>query len=178
MLGLDAGADAGQILAARRRLAKELHPDRGGDSRRMQDVNEATAEALATVHGVPTAPAPGPAMPPDPASTAPSPRRADRRIVEDQPSFVVEALPVVAFSVLATAAARLGTAIDGDPPHILEVVLDAPLSCWCRLELLPEGASTSVGVVLVGLDGGEPPEVEEVRDAWIAAVNETGSPAP
>jgi hypothetical protein len=41
-LGLRPGAPAGQVLAARRQLARSHHPDRGGELARMTAINSAT----------------------------------------------------------------------------------------------------------------------------------------
>ena len=172
MLGLPADAPADVIRAARRRMAKALHPDHGGDARRMQELNQATADALA-IATMP--PAPAPAAPADPSPFVPTDTpvpRAGSPVVEDMPSFVVEALPAAAFEALMAVGGQIGVIIDDDPPYVLDTVLHAPLRCWCRLEVLPEAGASSVGLLLAGLDGHNPPDVEAVRDAWIAALNE------
>ncbi|MGA1076577.1 MAG: J domain-containing protein, partial [Ilumatobacteraceae bacterium] len=47
ILGLDAEqADEGDVVRARRRLAAQFHPDRGGDPSRMVEVNAATDQSL------------------------------------------------------------------------------------------------------------------------------------
>lgn len=46
-LGLSARATAAEVKAAYRRLAKEHHPDRGGDAAAFRRINEAYEEALA-----------------------------------------------------------------------------------------------------------------------------------
>ena len=176
LLGLPESADRSAVLAARRRLAKSVHPDHGGDPSRMQRVNDATTAALDAIERRAMPSLPGreerPSPTPAPAGRpSGAPRPASGRVVDDIPSFVVEALPVVAFDVLETVAPLLGTIADSEPPYLLDVELEGPLRCLCRLELLPEAGSTSVGMVLVGLDGGPPPETDVVRDAWIAAIN-------
>lgn len=50
VLGLDADAGYEQARERYRRLAMEHHPDRGGDTRRLQEIN-AAMEALARAHG-------------------------------------------------------------------------------------------------------------------------------
>jgi hypothetical protein len=50
--------------------------------------------------------------------------------------------------------------------------LSEPAPCWCRLELLPEGRSTSVGILVAGADGEPAPTVVEVRDTWVAHLNQ------
>lgn len=50
VLGLEADADYEQARERYRKLAMEHHPDRGGDTRRLQEINSAM-EALARAHG-------------------------------------------------------------------------------------------------------------------------------
>lgn len=50
VLGLEADADYEQARERYRKLAMEHHPDRGGDTRRLQEIN-AAMEALARAHG-------------------------------------------------------------------------------------------------------------------------------
>lgn len=176
MLGVGPDAAPDAIRAARRRMAKQLHPDRGGDARRMQELNQATVDALA-IASAPRAPAtarnePGEAGEQRPFTPADaSVPRAGSPVVEDQPSFIVEALPAEAFEALVAVGQQLGVIVDDDPPYVLDVVLHAPIRCWCRLEVLPEAGTSSVGLLLAGLDGHNPPEPESVRDVWIAALN-------
>ncbi|MDQ3738540.1 MAG: hypothetical protein M3337_05155 [Actinomycetota bacterium] len=172
LLGLPADAAPDAIRATRRRMAKELHPDRGGDARRMQELNQATVDALAIATAAPepltseSVDDPYPFVPANP----PVPR-AGSPVVEDQPSFVVEALPSVAFEAIVAISRALGVIVDHDPPYVLDIVLHDPFRCWCRLEVLPEGGTSSVSLLLAGLDGLNPPETEAVRDVWIAALN-------
>ena len=50
LLGVGADATADDVRAARRRLAKELHPDvAGGDADAMRELNEAMAVVLAEI---------------------------------------------------------------------------------------------------------------------------------
>lgn len=48
VLGLTSSAGRDEILAKHRELARENHPDRGGDAQRMADINAARDEALKT----------------------------------------------------------------------------------------------------------------------------------
>ncbi|HEY9150718.1 MAG TPA: DNA-J related domain-containing protein [Gammaproteobacteria bacterium] len=50
VLGLEADADYEQARERYRKLAMEHHPDRGGDTRKLQEINSAM-EALARAHG-------------------------------------------------------------------------------------------------------------------------------
>lgn len=111
------------------------------------------------------------------------------RVIEDVPSFVVEGPPEATFSLLEATAASVGTVIDSDEPFVLDVALPDPVRCWCRLELLPEGAATSVNLYIGGLGDvvGAPasttsrtsfPDIDEVRDTWIEALNAAQWPLP
>lgn len=161
LLGVGGQATAEEIRLARRRLAKVLHPDTGGDPRMMRRVNEAADLLLRD--GAPTA-EPGAARPE-------SVRPRERRIVSDTPSFVVEALPAEAFEALVLAAAELGEIVDDDPPYLLVTRLREPSACWCRLDLVPDAGSSTVSLAL-GIDDDDPDvAVDVVRDRWIAALN-------
>lgn len=205
VLELGADASVADVKAARRRLAKELHPDRGGDARLMQELNAAAAAALAALEsgsvviGRPPSAEGSAGHPPagdagagqraahDPAPAAPGSRhrrfeepairRGPRWIVEDVPSFVVEALPAVTFELLVSVAPAVGTVLDDDPPYVLDVAMTSPEPCWCRLELLPEAGASTVNLYVGGTTGNLPPTVESVRDVWIAALNDAEWPS-
>jgi hypothetical protein len=178
VLQLSVDATADDVRVARRRLAKDLHPDHGGDADRMRELNVATAAALEAIgdragpHLDPVAPAP----PPNPAPAPPA--RGPRRVVEDVPSFVVEALPVVTFELLSSVAPLLGRVLDEDPPYVLEVAMRHPASCWCRLEVLPDAGASTVNLYVGAFGVEDPPTVEAVRDVWIGAINEAEWPLP
>jgi DnaJ domain len=178
VLGVAPTATLAEVRAARRRLALQLHPDRGGDAERMQEVNRAFDQAVRALLGRPERAVP----PPSPAPAAPTPRPAPRRppaptsrvgpwIQYDEPSFTVDVLPVEAFDALTAAAVHLGEVVAEDPPYVLEVVLADPWACWCRFELLPEAGATTVMLIVAGLHRRPPPAVEEVRDLWVDALN-------
>lgn len=192
-LGLGADADAGQVREARRRLAAEHHPDRGGDPERMRSINEAADAALAVIalritdatdrSGDAT---PQPAREPerDPAHPEPA-RRGDpdpdldtRRVQRDVPSFTVEALPVETFEALLIVAAWLGETIDDDPPYRLDTYLGEPFDCWCRLDVVPDAGSSTVSLTVGGIDGAAAPDVIAVRDAWVDGLNQLSAPPP
>lgn len=175
VLGLAPGASTDAVQAARRRLAKAVHPDAGGTAAEMQRVNAAADAALAELARV---------APPRRAAWAPpsgSARRAPRRprpaapgwsgARVDHPSFVIEALPAEAFEWLLVTAAELGDVIDDDPPYRLEVALRGPLRGWCELTLVPDAGASTVSLAVAGEPGYPPPGVEGVRDAWVAALN-------
>jgi hypothetical protein len=178
VLGLTSGASLADVRAARRRLAFEAHPDRGGDPRRMQEINRAFERAVASLTGrtirsrAETTPPPAPAAPSRPARGTRT-DRGPRWVERDEPSFTIDVLPVEAFEALLIVAATLGEVLVDDPPYLLESHLHDPAPCWCRLELLPEAGGTTVIVTVGGVDV-PPPPVEDVRDRWIDELNRLG----
>jgi hypothetical protein len=177
VLGLDDRATVEEIRSARRRLAFEAHPDRGGDARRMQQINEAHDAAVAELaHRAAAADDPvAPAPDAPPPSSGPSPRRG-RVVDHEAASFVVHCLPVDAFEALLVCASWLGEVVDDDPPYRLDVHLEVPASCWCRLDLVPDAGASTVSITVAWLEdtAWPAPTVEEVRDVWIGALNELG----
>jgi hypothetical protein len=183
VLGLAPTATLAEVRAARRRLAKEIHPDLGGDDARMREVNQAFDQAVRRLLGRPERgdpPAPPPASsppppsnrpPPPPAPTFRAPPQPGPWVQYDEPSFTIDTLPVDAFAALERVAVTLGQIVAEDSPYLLEVVLRAPYLCWCRLELLPEAGGTTVMLVVAGLRHHRPPVIEDVRDVWIDALN-------
>jgi hypothetical protein len=180
-LGLSDDATAADVRQARRELAKEHHPDRGGEPQRMQAVNAAAAAALRRIaEGRARSPRhPGRGGRTDeraaPGRRRTAPGRGDPRwsgTWSDVPSFTVEALPVVTFEALLLAAASLGEVLDDDPPYRLDAVLGEPLGCWCRLELVPDAGASTVSLTVAPLEAGDAvPALETVRDHWIDALN-------
>lgn len=165
VLGLTPAATLAEVDEARRSLAKSAHPDVGGSVVEMQRIN-AAADAATRLLAVPTAGATGRGR-----DESPPPSRSDH------PSFTIEALPAEAFEALLVVAGWLGEAIDDDPPYRLEVALVDPVRGWCRLDLVPDAGASTVSLLLEsdgveGEPGALPPDVERVRDAWIAALNQ------
>jgi hypothetical protein len=194
VFGLDRTASLDELRAARRRLAFDLHPDRGAttgagsDPAAMQRINAAFERCVAHLTGRrPLAP---PAAAPAPPSPSPQPsptrRRTGRRYVDhDAPSFTVDALPAETFEALLLVAADLGDLVDDDPPYRLECRLAEPIPCWCRLDVVPDAGGSTVSITVVGeLDdaGTDPFEqlvtAEAVRDVWVAELNRLGRPTP
>lgn len=182
VLGVPPTATLAELSAARRRMAQRLHPDHGGDEARMRELNTAYESAILAVRRQAPAPAASPAPPTKrPARPRPAPRASGRprriRVVErDEASFVVQARPLEAFRALAAAASQIGDLIDGERGAWLEATVDEPSECWCRLDLLPEGAATMVALTVAHIEGTPwpPPDVDDARDAWIAALAALG----
>jgi len=184
VLGLREGASLDDVRAARRRLAKEHHPDHGGDAAAMQRLNAAFDAAVKAIRR-PAAPAgseptpPPPTPPPSrrtppPASPTPGFRPFRRGTVEhDAPSFTIDVLPAEAFEALLVVTAWHGDVLVDDPPYLLEVHLHDPAPCWCRLDLVPDAGGTTVSLTVAGV-AGEVPTADEVRDLWVASLNALG----
>lgn len=197
VFGLDRSADLTALRAARRRLAFELHPDRGGDPARMQEVNAAFdacvghltgRRPLPLVDGIPSDP---------PTSATTTPRRPDQRreqssaatgrarrwrdLERDAPSFTVDALPAETFEALLVVASWIGEVLDDDPPYVLECHLHDPGPCWCRLDVVPDAGGSTVSLTVARPDHvarGEQVTAEEVRDVWVEQLNRLGRPLP
>ena len=162
VLGLDRASTAEDVQRARRRLAKRLHPDRGGDAARMQAIN-AAADAALTALARPPVP---PRQPPHGARPSPG-----HRVASDSPSFTVEALPAETFEALVIVANWIGEVLVDDPPYVLESHLGHPFDCWCRLEILPDAGASTVGISIATSEARKLPDLDDVRDAWVANLN-------
>jgi hypothetical protein len=199
VLGLGAGASLDDVRAARRRLAKELHPDHGGDEVRMQEVNRAFDAAVrallrpagssSSAGGVAGAGAGGatsarPAAPPrrsapprgagDARQRLRVPSRPVRWVEQDAASFTIELLPVEAFEALVVVTGWYGEVLVDDPPYLLEVHLQDPSPCWCRFELMPEAGGSMIGITVAGIGSTPPPPLDDVRDLYVEALNQLG----
>ena len=168
MLGLGADPTTEQIESARRSLAKSAHPDVGGSLPEMQRINAAADEATRILAGR------GLAAGREPTTSTPATRTTGPPPIVryDNPSFTIEALPAASFEALLIVAGTLGDVIDDDPPYRLEVALAAPISGWCRLDLMPEAGASTVALTVAGEPGAGPPDLDAVRDAWIAELNQ------
>jgi hypothetical protein len=143
----------------------------------MQALNAAFDRAMALLGAaVPPASAGAATVtaPQAPAPSGPPPTGGGRRWVErDEPSFVIEALPVESFEALLVVSTWMGDVLIDEPPYLLEVHVREPAECWCRLELLPDAGATTVMLTVAGIEG-VTPSIEVVRDAWIANLNQLG----
>jgi hypothetical protein len=158
LLGVQRGATLDELAAARRRLAMQRHPDVGGDAGAMQRLNLAYDRAVrefGTVEPV-------------------QPVRAPRGVQYDCPSFTMDVLPAEAFEALLVVAAWMGEVLVDDPPYLVETFLRDPAPCWCRLDLVPDAGATTVSLTVAGIEGDPSPDVEAVRDEWVANLNRLG----
>ena len=183
VLGLPPTATLDDVRAARRRLAKSVHPDHGGDEARMREVNRAFDLAVKAILRPPAAAAAagptGPAPPTSPSGSrrAQRPgRREGRRIEQDSPSFSIDLLPAEAFEALLVVISWVGEVLVDDPPYLLDALLREPQDCWCRIELLPEAGASMVSLTVAGLEGEDAPPVDDVRDLLVTLLNQLGEP--
>jgi hypothetical protein len=175
VLGLAPGSSLVQARVARRRLAKQLHPDlhtaEAGDEQarraaHMTAVNRAFAEIEAILKGH----SPEAAAAPNPGWTR-GRRSAQRSGPADPDSFSVACLPVEAFEALFLAAYALGDILVADEPYLLELYLVEP-ACFCRLTLAPEAGGSLVAVeVSPAGDGGKIPAPGAVIEVLVAELN-------
>ena len=196
-LGLGRDATLADVRAARRRLAFDRHPDRGGDADAMKDLNAAFDAAVGHLTGrrpLPSLDEPAPAT----AATAPTaaaaatadigsapsaargqrygrPQRWIGRAQHDVPSFVIDALPAEAFEALLVVTSWIGEVLVDDPPYVLEVHLDEPSPCWCRLDLVPDAGASTVSLTVASIDGTPAPLLDDVRDVWVQNLNRPGA---
>lgn len=157
LFGLTQTASIDEIIQARRFLALEFHPDRGGSDEHMALVNFAFDEIMNWQRQ----------QQPEPLQI--SIPKVPSAFDVDRPSFVINALPVVAFELLLLAGRIIGDVALDDPPYLLEVQIEDPVLTWCRLEVLPEAGSSSVSLMVDGQTN-----ALSVRDLWIRTINEIG----
>lgn len=173
--------------AARRRLAFDRHPDRGGSVDAMRELNVAFDAVVAHLTGRRplTTPQPTPSSPTTPAPERgvrrrgrPTPHRRppwSGRLQHDAPSFVINALPAEAFEALLVVTSWIGEVLVDDPPYVLETRLWEPSECWCRLDIVPEAGSSSVTLTVARVGADPAPDVDDVRDVWVHQLNQPGA---
>ncbi|HEY4333174.1 MAG TPA: J domain-containing protein [Ilumatobacteraceae bacterium] len=194
VLGLTRDATLAEVRAARRRLAFDLHPDRGGSAEGMRDLNASFDAAVGHITGrrplpdlvaedIDQPPAPRPPGPTPPVSTAggqrwprPSQPGWTGRVQQDVPSFVIDALPAEAFEALLVVTSWIGEVLVDDPPYVLEVHLFEPSECWCRLDLVPDAGASTVSLTVAPISAEQqPPLLDDVRDLWVRQLNQPGA---
>ena len=156
VLGLTPDATLDEVRSARRKLAAQFHPDHGGDVAKMGEINVAfDAVVSKLLH---------PAPPPQ--------TLRDQGVQHDAPSFTIDHLPAEAFEALLVVTSWMGEVLVDDPPYVLEVHLEDPGPCWCRLDLVPDAGASTVTLTVASIGGIPAPDVELVRDTWIANLNQ------
>jgi hypothetical protein len=168
VLGVGRDASIDEVRTARRRLAAQFHPDHGGDAIRMGEINVAFDTVMAELTRPRAAAEPPPAPPPEPTR---APRRRYPGVQYDVPSFTIDLLPAEAFEALLVVTSWIGEVLVDDPPYVLEVHLTEPAPCWCRLDLVPDAGSSTVTLTVASIEGTLAPDVEDVRDVWVASLN-------
>jgi hypothetical protein len=153
VLGVSPDSSPEEVRSARRRLAAEFHPDHGGDTVRMGEINAAFDVVIAQLAD----------------RSLPQPRH--RGVQHDAPSFTIDRLPVEAFEALLVVTSWMGEMLVDDPPYVLEVHLIEPAPCWCRLDLVPDAGGSTVTLTVASVGGQPAPDVETVRDSWVANLN-------
>jgi hypothetical protein len=180
-LGLPPTATLDEVRAARRRLAKDLHPDHGGDPAAMRELNTTFDAAVKSLlrRDEPVVDAA------DLVRVAPDDRAGraflqshmrwfpSRRVEHDNPSFTIHVLPAEAFEALLVVTSWLGDVLVDDPPYLLEAQLNDPGDCWVRLELVPDAGASTVSVTVVS-NRADVVSADDVRDAYVRAINSLG----
>lgn len=183
VLGVSRTASIAEVRAARRRLAFDHHPDRGGDAQHMRELNSAFDSVIAHLTGrrefpveEPAVPADKKVQPSDPLSARQQPKpRWSGRAQHDAPSFVIDALPAEAFEALLVVTSWIGEVLVDDPPYQLEVHLYEPVGCWCRLDIVADAGSCTVSLTVAAVGDVAPPLVDDVRDVWVHHLNLPGA---
>ena len=171
VLGVSRGATLDEVRAARRKLALQLHPDRAAGNpdaeRRMREVNVAFDQVVRLIRGERIAPS----APPEPERP---PVRRVARISTDVAAFVIDCLPPEAFERLFIVSHWIGEPLYADPPGLLEVHLQEPSPCFCRLELMPEAGATMVSITVGTIEPWriEAPDTDAVRDLYVLMINQ------
>lgn len=163
VLGVSPDSSIDEVRSARRRLAAQFHPDRGGSTARMGEINAAFDLVIARLADRRQAPTPRP--------QPPQPHRRHRDVQQDAPSFTIDCLPVEAFEALLVVTSWMGELLVDDPPYVLEVHLTEPAPCWCRLDLVPDAGGSTVTLTVASVGDDPAPDVEAVRDTWVANLN-------
>lgn len=179
VLKLSSSSSRSQIHHAWRLLAKQHHPDVGGDTEKMTLINQALYEALALLD-----------LAQDPSADKIDRGRTDtihlrskydrsRIARQDYSSFTISVLPVEGFELLEIAASTLGSIVDSDCPYLIEFSLELlddefDASDWCRCELVPEAGATMVHLVVGSARTGDL-DIEKIRDLIVLSINQIES---
>lgn len=184
VLGVPDDASPAEIAVARRRLAQATHPDHGGDVGGMQALNAAYDEALRrqrvaqgqhAAQGHSDIPEGG-VVPSPTARPQRGSRSSAQRVQHDSPSFVIDVAPAAAHEALIVVASSIGEVVTSAAPHMIECLLDEPFRCWCRLDVMAEGTSSSISLIVERYDEELAPDIDAVRDEWVRNLNALGKP--
>jgi hypothetical protein len=167
LLGVTRSSTVSEIVAARRVLAREFHPDRGGDPQHMALINLAFDAIIASHSEEPAEQTSNTGSRRSQSDIATS--DSGSRFSVDRPSFTINALPVVAYEVLLLAARVLGDISSDEPPYLLEVQFEDPPMTWCRLEIVPDAGSSTISFVI-----DKEIDAQLIRDLWVTTINEIG----
>jgi hypothetical protein len=163
-LGVAPGASVAELRAARRRLAKELHPDLG-DGRTheaMAEVNAAFEEAITAAGDE------------EPAAGAGS---SDSDAAVEEATLSVDVLPVEACEILIVVCRILGEVLAVEEPYAIEAYLEVPEPCFAALTLVPEAGGTQITVEAEPADPNNWRGPAAVRDAVVAELIALTTPA-
>jgi len=155
LLGLRRDATLAEVRAARRRLAFDRHPDRGGSADAMRELNAAFDAAVGHLTGrrplVTNSRRAREHWTADhwtsdaerrPTTSATGSRRAAASLDGSGPARRTlvrhRCLAAEAFEALLVVTSWIGEVLVDDPPYVLEVHLYEPAACWCRLDLVPD----------------------------------------
>lgn len=173
VLGLPVGSSIDDARAARRRLAKQLHPDLHG--RASAEQRAAMAARMALINQAVTEVEAGDA---DPAPPARGSRHTDpdgphpAAAAIDAETFAVGCLPAEAFEALFLVAYGIGDILEADEPYRLELYLTDPAPCFCQLTLVPEAGGSIVMLdVSPPADADAGPPAASVRDVFVSELN-------
>jgi hypothetical protein len=170
LLGVARGASLAELRAARRRLAKELHPDlgEGRTHAAMAEVNAAFEEALTTAaepQGHTAAEPQGhTAAEPQGHTAAEPPVNATTAEPSSDAVFSVDVLPVEACEMLIVVCRILGEVLAVEEPYGIEAYLEVPEPCFCALSLVPEAGGT---IVTVEAEAADP---AQLPSGWAATI--------
>jgi hypothetical protein len=146
------------VRARFRELAREHHPDTGGDGTVMAEVLDAYRRAVATAGS-------------ERGTKSQQSTRRRFRPERDTASFTVAVLPVEAFEALRLVVLSIGDLVDENPPYSVEFLVRQEPVTWCRCDLVPDAGSTTVSVAVEPAADEPWVRVEQMRDVLVGELN-------